>query len=165
MNQCVNCLKDTTNPKFCSRSCSVSYNNKKSPKRVRQRKCGKDGCNNFPKSHSHRCCEEHSVETGDRNIGYYRNMLSTKDRHKSWLHAHVRGLCRSSHKALTKLPCLVCGYIKHVELCHIKPINSFPDDAKIKDVNSINNVVQLCRNCHWELDNGVLDLIGVHCPP
>lgn len=27
MNSCVNCKKETSNAKFCSRSCSVSYNN------------------------------------------------------------------------------------------------------------------------------------------
>lgn len=30
---CVQCGKNTQNPKFCSRSCSASYNNTKSPKR------------------------------------------------------------------------------------------------------------------------------------
>jgi Zn finger protein HypA/HybF involved in hydrogenase expression len=28
MNKCLNCDKDTTNAKFCCRSCSVTYNNK-----------------------------------------------------------------------------------------------------------------------------------------
>ena len=29
MNKCLNCGKKTKNNKFCSRSCSASYNNKK----------------------------------------------------------------------------------------------------------------------------------------
>ena len=28
MNKCLNCNKETKNPKFCSKSCSASYNNK-----------------------------------------------------------------------------------------------------------------------------------------
>jgi hypothetical protein len=33
MNKCLNCKKETINPKFCSRSCSVSFNNTLHPKR------------------------------------------------------------------------------------------------------------------------------------
>ena len=32
--KCLQCQKPTDNPKFCSRSCAVSYNNTQSPKRV-----------------------------------------------------------------------------------------------------------------------------------
>ena len=32
MNLCLNCGKETTNPKFCSRSCSATFNNKKREK-------------------------------------------------------------------------------------------------------------------------------------
>ena len=41
----------------------------------------------------------------------------------------------------------------HVELCHIKAVSSFPPETLLKTVNSKMNVIQLCRNCHWELDN------------
>lgn len=33
MINCVNCGKETSNPKFCSRSCGISHNNKLNPKR------------------------------------------------------------------------------------------------------------------------------------
>ena len=48
---------------------------------------------------------------------------------------------------------------KHVELCHIKPIHSFSETSTLGEINSENNVVQLCPNCHWEFDNGFLDII------
>lgn len=35
MKQCLNCGKEHNKPKFCSRSCSATYNNKKFPKRSR----------------------------------------------------------------------------------------------------------------------------------
>ena len=35
MSHCTNCQLETKNPKFCSRSCSVAYNNRKTPKRKR----------------------------------------------------------------------------------------------------------------------------------
>lgn len=34
--QCLWCGKETKNPKFCSRSCSASYNNHHNPKRIKK---------------------------------------------------------------------------------------------------------------------------------
>lgn len=41
MNICirVECQKETKNPKFCSRSCSIAHNNKLNPKRALKGKC------------------------------------------------------------------------------------------------------------------------------
>lgn len=41
MNKCLQCGKETTNPKFCSRSCSAIYNNQRRKKRKYYcQKCG-----------------------------------------------------------------------------------------------------------------------------
>src|SRR5688572_1819508 len=40
---CINCNKETNNPKFCSRSCAAKYTNKV-PKRSRTGKCKSCGC-------------------------------------------------------------------------------------------------------------------------
>lgn len=56
------------------------------------------------------------------------------------------------------MPCSNCGYSKHIQLCHIKPIKDFSDDTLLKDVNSPDNIIQLCPNCHWEFDHGLLNL-------
>ena len=37
-------------------------------------------------------------------------------------------------------PCAKCGYDKHVELCHIKSMSSFPDSALVKEVNNRKNI-------------------------
>ena len=52
----------------------------------------------------------------------------------------------------------MCGYDKHVECCHIKAVSDFPDTALLGEVNAPGNLVLLCRNCHWELDHGLLVL-------
>ena len=49
--------------------------------------------------------------------------------------------------------CEQCGYDKHVEVCHIKPIQSFPSQTAIDIINDISNLIVLCPNCHWEFDN------------
>lgn len=54
--------------------------------------------------------------------------------------------------------CNVCGYNKHYEVSHKKSVASFSDETKVSDINHISNLVALCRNCHWELDNGLIQL-------
>ena len=54
--------------------------------------------------------------------------------------------------------CYICGYKKHVEVCHIKPVSEFDLDSKIPDVNDISNLIMLCHNHHLEFDNGALFL-------
>lgn len=52
--------------------------------------------------------------------------------------------------------CFVCAYSKHFEVCHLKPISAFPDEALISEINAKANLAILCRNCHWEQENGDL---------
>lgn len=53
--------------------------------------------------------------------------------------------------------CFLCGYEKHIETCHIKPVSDFDDLAFISEINTIHNLIALCPNCHWEFDNNALD--------
>ena len=154
--KCVNCGNETTNPKFCSRSCAAQYNNKMFPKRKTDKKC--IVCGEPVLSYRHNRCELHWNEYKEsrwknRTIGEYRNRPSVVGKHPSWLHAHVRQFARSWLKHMTDLPCAHCGYDKHVELAHIKDVVSFSDDTLLSEVNSEDNVIQLCPNCHWEFDN------------
>ena len=52
----------------------------------------------------------------------------------------------------------ICGYDKHYEIAHIKPVSDFEDDALITEINSIDNLIALCPNHHWEFDNGLLNI-------
>ena len=146
-NNCIKCNEPTNNAKYCSRSCSNSINNL-IPKRKAKvwvcRDCGVttssrrilcDGC----------LIKDHRI--GDiRYDGAYSNQ-----------HALIRGRAVKASKSLPD-ECAHCGYSKHVEICHIKPVCSFPDDALLSEVNNINNLVKLCGNCHWEFDNNLINL-------
>ena len=156
MNTCLNCNNETANLKFCSNSCAATYNNKLFPKKKLNRKCNK--CENIVKSYRHRLCEYHHNEYKEtkyinKTIGEYRQLSSVKGKHPSWVNSHIRNFARSWFKHLTKLPCAHCGYDKHVELAHIKAISEFKDTDLLSDVNSADNIIQLCPNCHWEFDN------------
>ena len=50
-------------------------------------------------------------------------------------------------------PCERCGYDKHTEIAHIRPISDFPVDTPLKVVHDRKNLMNLCPNCHWEFDN------------
>jgi hypothetical protein len=52
--------------------------------------------------------------------------------------------------------CYNCGYKAHIEVCHIKPVSQFDNDATLEDINNPNNLIGLCPNCHWEFDHGIL---------
>lgn len=169
---CKNCGKNTKNDKFCCRSCSASYNNKNTPpKRKTKKVCSK--CDKLVKSYRHTMCEEHWIQylsnkkeiTRELTLGDYWSKQSLEGLHISSKNAHIRGLARSWFKDLIKQPCAKCGYDKHVELCHIKALKNFDENAKLKEVNGADNIIQLCPNCHWEFDRGLFTLQDINWFP
>ena len=162
MNKCALCGKETKNPKFCSRSCSTSHANKKSPKRKLKRKCNK--CDKKVRNYRSTLCQDHWEEytkwnKENRRLRTIGEIVEKRSNlHRSSAYADIRNFARFDHKELLKKPCSNCGYKKHVELCHIKPISQFTLEATINEVNAASNVIQLCPNCHWEFDNGLLEL-------
>lgn len=118
---------------FCSKSCSTSYNNTL---------CSKKDLLN-------------------RTLLEYKEKHTKNKRYKASIYRAIRDMARNWFKDLTKKPCENCGYDKHVELCHIKAISEFPLDSTISEINSKDNIIQLCRNCHWELDNGHLKIENI----
>lgn len=162
-NTCLTCGLETSNPKYCSKSCAAKNNNK-IPKRNLMRKCSR--CDNIIRNYKSLLCEEHFQEDQKNkrvnieklSLSEYTERLALKDQHPSSKFAHIRGFARSWFKSKSKLPCYVCGYDKHVELAHIKPISSFLPTDLVGDINSEDNIVQLCPNCHWEFDAGLITL-------
>lgn len=161
LNNCANpeCTNQTSNPKYCSKSCAAIMNGKLFPKRKTRKKCL--WCDTIvSKWHDMRCPEcqiKYKLTRWDYiqelTLADYWNRDSVKHLHISSKNVHIRMLARSHFKDLLSKPCAKCGYDKHVELCHIKAISSFTPDAKVKDVNSYENLIQLCPNCHWEFDH------------
>lgn len=160
MNTCEFCGKNTSNPRFCSRSCAAKLNNVTTPKRKTKKLC--TVCGESVLSYRHTKCHIHHKEYLENKYESFKELTlkdywdkkSLSNLHSSSKNTHIRALARSHFKHLIKKPCYLCGYNKHVELCHIKPISSYPETAKVKEVNSEENLIQLCPNCHWELDNG-----------
>lgn len=161
---CKYCNNETANPSFCNKSCVAKYNNRLYPKRKITRICKL--CTNPVKSYRHLLCSIHwekyksskSIQNSNITIGSYRQKLSVNGKHPSWTHSHIRQFARSWNKEMCLQPCFNCGYSIHVELCHKKAVSEFDDDTPLSIVNHSNNLIPLCRNCHWEFDNGYLKI-------
>lgn len=148
MRQCVYCKIETTNPKFCSRSCAAKHTNK-IPKRKRTKIC--KTCNIQIRSDVTYCsfCWKQKVISDDITLG---EAIYTKH-HKSSAFALVREKARRIARNNNMTSCEICGYSKHVEIAHIKSISSFSTDTLLSVINSLSNLKALCPNCHWEFDN------------
>jgi hypothetical protein len=125
--------------------------------RVRQwreenRKPCPDGCGKIVAWDTIRCRRCHAIHK--RGLALTRTVADLKQNSKSlrWTD-HVRYFARKQHVFTS---CVICGYSKHVEVCHIKDIADFPDTATIEEINQESNVIGLCPNHHWEFDNDQL---------
>ena len=166
MAKCLSCGLKTSNPKFCSHSCSAKSSNAKrhgaASKALKSTCCvckilfqPKQG--QYRRRRCYSCPPFSSWEKySGVTVGFYRKKLSVAGKHPSWVNSHIRGFARFWNRALTKHGCKICGYDKHVEVCHIKPVSSFPDSALLGEVNAPENILILCRNCHWEFDRGFI---------
>ena len=149
---------------FCGRSCSISYHNKHSPKRKRLRKC-KTCSSKILSGYTYcpQCIEQkrHIKNPFDetRSLAHYISLCSNSNRYR-YVRQHAR-----QKVSLRPQVCSNCGYDKHVETSHIKPVADFPSTATIAEVNANSNLILFCRNCHWEFDHKLLKLGSVGFEP
>lgn len=155
--------RSKTGNHYCSKSCSASKNNlfiqRNKPLELVCEHCGKT----FIRSRTHRskllCIScKHLNPLKEMSIS---DCCIDSTFHPSWKFARIRSFNRSWNKHLTTYSCVVCGYSKHVELAHIIPLSSFPEDTKLSVVNDPSNILVLCPNHHWEFDNKLLSLTDI----
>lgn len=133
-------VREVKKKKFCNRSCAAKYNNSLYPKRSKKEKVKKPE-------------KENLYETLTKGELY--------SRRKNWQSANssIRKYARLSYEKSKKpKKCKICGYNKHVDICHIKNVSEFEKNCKLSEINNITNLVALCKNHHWEFDNGFIKL-------
>lgn len=158
--KCENCNKEITrkrsqfrsknNIMFCSRKCSSIYNNNISNKIGLKNNCKDCGCE-IAKSYKlcKNCKNKKQILKESQIITLKDLIYNRNDANK---YNKIRGYARSlSRKQEQK--CLICNYNQHVEVCHIKAISDFDLETPISIINSNENLVLLCPNCHWEFDH------------
>ena len=132
---------------FCSQSCAATFNNTRYPKRLPEGVCYI--CNTSI-SKQKRVCKGCTLDI---------NQATLKDLLRVGTYKYDRIHSRASYirKERPKL-CERCGYTRHVEVCHIRPVSSFGMNDKLSEINSRDNLLLLCPNCHWELDHPEVSL-------
>lgn len=152
-------LSNIRQKKFCNHSCSAAYNNSHKEKTAYYcPKCG--DLMGFGYLYKRKkCCEKCNPNVKNWSEITYGE---AKNRRGYQVNSRIRELARiyyaQEHKETV---CMNCGYSKHVEIHHIKSISSFSDDTPISTINSPENLIALCPNCHWEADNGLLDISSI----
>jgi hypothetical protein len=163
---------------FCNLSCSTSHQHKvrkeKTPPKPTTIQSLCEFCNtsielrllkrgNYSVAKCPECIRTKKLEK--RGVVSTRTELRTKGElfgsSKNWQSARstIRKNAASILQASKQKPeCKVCGYAKYVEVCHIKSVSEFTDDALLGEINSLDNLVYLCPNHHWEFDNNGLDI-------
>lgn len=161
---------------YCSRSCAAIINNKRFPKRIknkppsgkiypkkekvpkiRTRLCDKDtcACGKAKEKRSKTCstCVTNKSLSRTKIDAIYSHQLNRASKYCR-IREHARLIAKKN--GLLNQPCAKCGYSKHVEICHVKSISEFSNDSTIGEINDISNLIQLCPNCHWEYDNALI---------
>jgi hypothetical protein len=163
MTICGFCGAETDNPKYCSSSCAAKKINTTHPKRRKTKICKEPGCLKTIYSRL-TYCTEHARYKGYKKIESVddlpditisevrgRAMYQKSSAIRQW----ARLVYERTHESRV---CNRCGYDKHIDVCHIKAIKDFDPLTSIRVVNSPDNLIGLCPNCHWEFDNGELVL-------
>ena len=88
----------------------------------------------------------------DQPLQFYIDRSNNQNRYRS-IRDHAKRITKNRDKR-----CAICGYDLHVEVCHIKAIKDFYPESLVREINHPNNLILLCKNHHWELDNGYITL-------
>ncbi len=149
MTICLTCKKETKNKKFCSNSCAATFNNTLHPRREKQGACS--ACGKIIKTNRKFCRPCYELKHP-----LWKKTEEMKNKSKN-IRVTARRTALLVKKAGVNQTCVVCGYNKHIEVCHIKPVSEFGADATFSEINALDNLVLLCPNCHWEFDHALID--------
>lgn len=136
--------------------CKICVAQKRKDTRSDRDFCNCGNCKMKKSSQCRKCANK-----SDASLTLGETMLRYNKHHRSNWYSLVRYRARSLY-SVQGSKCQNCQYDRHIEVCHIKPISEFPEDTLIDDINTPDNILILCPNCHWEFDNGELciDEIG-----
>lgn len=164
---CLTCSKAfsgklSENRKFCSRSCSAQFNNKAFPKRKKiERECVSCKSKYIPKNKSIICenCALIKEERINKNLEM--TISKIKEIHGKKWSVVVRTNVGFSRISTKNQPCQYCGTEENIERAHIIQITDAPNNMKMKELHSLENILFLCPNHHSLFDKHKLLLESI----
>jgi uncharacterized C2H2 Zn-finger protein len=141
---------------FCSRSCAAIINNAKYPKRLLEGTC-RACLVAIPKKHTFcdKCFAQSKISSEAPIEELFVNSKSASK------YSNIRYHARRIYLLNFMPSCVACGYSKHIDVAHIIPCSDFGPQTPLGVVNAFSNLLGLCKNCHWELDHGLLSSNGL----
>lgn len=146
MNNCKKCGKDTTNPKFCSRSCSVSYTNigvrRHGGKPVQCLYCGTKLQSSRRKYCTRKCMNQHHY---DRYVSMWKSgeVPITRFGKATFSLGTIRKFLFQENNS----SCSKCGWSEINPTTGKVPLQIHHKNGKYRD-NRYLNLELLCPNCH-----------------
>lgn len=163
MVQCKECGKESkkqtrdllnnTNT-FCSRSCATKFKNRLNKKTKLCARC-KNQVQHPNRKYCNECKTWRSDQVDNMTLAEVKYKTGPSSVEAKW--SIVRGRARTVYKSEIAIGCENCQYNKHAEVAHIKGIPLFSLDTLVKEVNRRDNILILCKRCHWEFDHNLLD--------
>lgn len=144
---CAYCFKELvkkTQKKFCSSSCATSANNRRPDIKRRQLEGACFTCGTIISATRKYCkdCRPVALGGSKKQTRNRRNYICTQ--------------ARRIYFAERPKSCVICGYDKHVDVCHIVDVGSYPEGTSYLIINHPANLIGLCPNHHWEFDHDSL---------
>ena len=151
---CLECQAFTKNYKFCSKKCSITYNNKTNPRQQRTKKC--KICNNLIKSTDKRCKE---CIIKDRRVCKIHNIVISNKRCSLCNNTNIYNYRLKRKKIMVDLlggKCNNCG-ITNIHVLTFHHINEEEKSFSIRDalskswkdlLSECSKCALLCANCH-----------------
>lgn len=148
--ECLRCQQQTNNPKFCSLSCSASYNNSKAPKRKRQERkcanCDKQFIFHPSEASTAKCCSNQCRLEYAWTQKYDKVMQD-----RGWKPNVTNNTIRNWFIKFYGNNCMLCGV--DADNWQGKPITLIVDHINGDCQNqSLDNVRIVCPNCDSQLD-------------
>lgn len=165
MVKCECCGKETNSKRFCSHSCRCKFTNKLrkgesrpfKPRKELPNKCKCCGVGVYSGITYCKQCSPQQEKLRKLNLKTLKEVIAKRHRHQK--HIQINEAARNTYLKSDKPKfCINCGYKDSIQVAHIKPISSFPEDTLIGEINNLDNLIALCYPCHLKFDRGNLTL-------
>ncbi len=160
-------IKNIKHKKFCNKSCAAKFNNigvcrhrtkEQSDNDIKYPTKRKRKQNTIPLP-----IYKDKISISSITKGELFKTRTTWQNARSAIQKHARA---TYFESATHTHCcvLTCTYATHIDVAHIKPVCEFTDNNTISEINTKENLMGLCKNHHWEFDNGYITMKDIQLP-